>query len=249
MRGRFANDLTVDVMRDLFGASGAVPSIRPSYNIGPFQHAPVIVGDPKTGERSLQVLRWGLMPAWASKSIHKTIIARDDTLAVSKRFRDAYAYRRCIVPARCFYEWQSSAPYAFRRVDGAPMALAGIWESWSNAGQVIRTFAIITTSANKLVAPIHDRMLVVLEPEDWAVWLSEQAGDVAALLRPASEGVLECWRVASRVTLLRNDNPALLDPVEPPHALPVESDEERLQPDPTWIELPKQASVNEEHPT
>lgn len=131
-------------------------------------------------------------------------------------FRGAMASRRCIVPMSAFYEWDQATapkqPYAFARSDGTPLALAGLWEGWRDpAGEVVRSFTIITTGANDTLAPIHDRMPVVLEQDDWASWLD--TGPVS-LLRPAMDAVLRRWKVGSRVNSPRNNDPTLLDPVE-----------------------------------
>ncbi len=129
-------------------------------------------------------------------------------------FRDALARRRCIVPIDAFYEWQAAngakVPYAIARADGDPMALAGLWEGWRGAeGEILRTFTILTTDANEQLRPLHERMPVVLEQADWPVWLGEDAGDYAALLRP-SVAPFRVWRVAPAVNNVRNDSAALL---------------------------------------
>ena len=131
-------------------------------------------------------------------------------------FRDAYVHRRCLVPADAFYEWQTidgaKQPWAIARTDGQPMAFAGLWEGWRGPdGSVIRSFTIATTSANATLRPLHERMPVVLEPDDWAVWLGETEGDIGALLRPSAAG-FRTWRVSTAVNSVRNDTPALLQP-------------------------------------
>ena len=132
-------------------------------------------------------------------------------------FRDALARRRCLVPADVFYEWQASdgakLPFAIARADGQPMAFAGLWEGWRGAdGTVLRSFTIVTAGANPMLRPIHERMPVILEPTDWPARLGEVEGDPANLLRP-STAELRAWRVATAVNNVRNDNPALIEPV------------------------------------
>jgi putative SOS response-associated peptidase YedK len=132
-------------------------------------------------------------------------------------FRNAFAKRRCIVPAAAFYEWQTGpagkTPYAIARADGGPMAFAGIWEGWrSPDGDIVRSFAIVTTTANAQMAALHERMPVILEQADWPGWLGETEADPTALLHPSAEGVLRIWPVDKRVGNVRNDGPELLQP-------------------------------------
>jgi putative SOS response-associated peptidase YedK len=131
-------------------------------------------------------------------------------------FRHAFAKRRCIVPAAAFYEWQAGpagkTPYAVARADGDPLAFAGIWEGWrSPDGDILRTFAIVTTTANAQMSVLHERMPVILEAADRSVWLGEQPGHPANL-RPSPEGLLRLWQVDKRVGNVRNDGPDLLAP-------------------------------------
>jgi putative SOS response-associated peptidase YedK len=131
-------------------------------------------------------------------------------------FREAFRRRRCIVPCDAFYEWQAVAdgkqPYAIARADGAPMALAGLWEGWRDAaGEVLRTFTIMTTAANATMAPIHNRMPVILEEEDWRTWLGEVPRDPLELLRPAAEDVLRLWPVGRAVNNVQNNGAVLLE--------------------------------------
>jgi putative SOS response-associated peptidase YedK len=133
-------------------------------------------------------------------------------------FRDAFARRRALIPAAAFYEWRTiegekiKQLFAIARQDGDPLAFAGIWESWrGEGGEVLRSFAIITTDANQIMAQVQNRMPVIVEKADWSVWLGEAEGDPAALLRPAAEDVLRLWPVSRAVNNVRNDGPELLD--------------------------------------
>ena len=133
-------------------------------------------------------------------------------------FRGAFAKRRCIVPAAAFYEWKATPdgkiPHAIARLDGDPLAFAGIWEGWrSPEGDVIRSYAILTTTANAEMSALHERMPVILAPEDWPAWLGEQPGDPATMLHPAPPGILRIWPVDKRVGNVRNDGPELLEPM------------------------------------
>lgn len=160
--------------------------------MAPTQMAPVVRRHPGRGERHLDLLRWGLLPYFTKDPVRarRPINAQAETVATSGMFRRAFELRWAIVPADAFYEWQvvdrGKQPYAIARQDGAPMAFAGLWEGfrWPD-GNVTRSFTIITTNAGPDVAELHDRMPVILEPADWAVWLGEMPGDLALLLHPS----------------------------------------------------------------
>ncbi len=227
MCGRFASTLPPDAIRALFRTSGAVPNLAPSWNVAPTQDAMVVRRHPETRERRLDLLRWGLIPSWTPdlKAARKPINARSETAGVSGMFKAALAGRRCLVPVDAFYEWKAQSdgkqPYAIARRDGALLAFAGLWEGWrSPDGEVVRTFAILTTAANTLMASLHERMPVILEPDAWPKWLGEEGGHPAALLRPADDDVLRLWPVSRAVNNVRNNGPDLLDRIDDPHAPP-----------------------------
>lgn len=218
MCGRYASFLPPDAMARLFATANPVPNHAASWNVAPRQEALVVRRHPENGARQLGLLSWGLVPHWTKdlSQARRPINARGETAAVTPMFRDAFAARRCIVPADAFYEWKATAgpkePYAVARRDGQPMAFAGLWEGWrAPDGEVLRTFTIVTTEANAVLAPIHARMPVVLEPADWPAWLGETSGDPAPLMRPAGEDVLRAWPVSTRVNNVRNDGPELLE--------------------------------------
>jgi len=223
MCGRLANDLPPELIQRIFSTSNPLPNLRPSWNVAPTMDAPVVRLHPETRERHLDLLRWGLVPFNTSdlKSARKPINARSETVATSPMFRAAFARRRCLVPAAAFYEWKATPagkePFAITRADGDPLAFAGIWEGWrAPDGEVLRTFAILTTAANRQVSALHDRMPVILERETWPMWVGEQDGDPTSLLRPADEGLLRIWPVSKAVGNVRNDTPDLLKPHRPP---------------------------------
>jgi putative SOS response-associated peptidase YedK len=220
MCGRLASNLPPELIARVFQTTNPLPNAVATWNLAPTQDAMVVRRRPETGERHLDLLRWGLIPHFTKdpKGGRKPINARAETVAASGMFKDAFARRRCIVPAGAFYEWRKTGglkqPFAFARQDGGPLALAGLWEGWRDpAGEVVRTFAIITTTANDFMQPIHDRMPVVLEPGDWPVWLGEQDSDAAALLRPAAGEVLKLWPVSPRVSSPKNNGADLLGPL------------------------------------
>ena len=221
MCGRFALSITPADIANVFRTVGALPNVEPTWNMAPSQAAPVVRRQPKTGERHLDLLQWGMLPHFERdpRAARKPTNARAETVARLPTFRGAFASRRCLVPAEAFYEWKRDGklkqPFAIGRADGAPLAFGGLWESWTDpaSGQVTRTFCIVTTDANATMAPIHNRMPVVLEPEDWPVWLGEADGDPAALLRPAADQVLRVWPVSTEVNNVRHNGPGLLAPM------------------------------------
>jgi putative SOS response-associated peptidase YedK len=152
------------------------------------------------------------------KKARKPINARCETVAASGMFRAAFAKRRCLVPAAAYYEWRDDpdggkTPFAVARTDGDPVTFAGIWEEWhSPEGETVRTFATMTTEANRLLAAIQDRMPVIIEREDWPLWLGETDGDPGTLLRAVAEDVLRVWPVGKEVGKVKNDGPQLLEP-------------------------------------
>lgn len=230
MCGRYASFLPPELIARLFGTRNALPNLKPTWNMAPTMDAPVVRRHPETGERHLDALTWGFIPAF-TKSLNQArrpVNARAETVTTSGMFRNAFVKRRCLVPAAAFYEWQAGpagkTPYAIARADGDPMALAGIWEGWrSPDGDVLRTFAIVTTTANAEMAVLHERMPVILEQADWPGWLGETEVDPATLLRPSPQGVLRLWPVDKRVGNVRNDGPDLLldAGLQPTGSLPV----------------------------
>jgi putative SOS response-associated peptidase YedK len=220
MCSRFSSTLSAEFMGRLFNTEGDPPYLVPSWNLAPSQNAMVVRRHPETGIRRLDTLRWGLVPHFTKdwKATTRPINARAETVATSFLFRGAFAARRCIVPADLFYEWQkigtAKQPYAIARADEVPLAIGGIWEGWRSAdGEVLRTFAIITTPANREMRELHDRMPVVLEEPDWRLWLGEEAGDASGLLRPAPDGTLRAWPVSPRVSNPRNNDASLIEPM------------------------------------
>ncbi len=219
MCGRYASFLPPDLIARLFGTTNALPNLKPTWNMAPTMDAPVVRRHPETGERHLDLLTWGFVPAFTKtlKEARRPVNARAETLISSGMFRAAFAKRRCLVPAAAFYEWRADpggkTPFAIARADGDPMAFAGIWEGWrSPEGDILRSFAIVTTSANARMRALHERMPVILEAADWPVWLGEAEGDPAALLKPSAEDVLRFWAIDKRVGNVRNDGPDLLQP-------------------------------------
>lgn len=221
MCGCYAVFLPAEAIARLFHTVNPLVSIAPSWNIAPTQQAMVVRRHPETGERHLDLLKWGLLPFFTKDPIHarRPINCRAETIATSGMFRSAFAKRRCLVPADAFYEWKvvdgGKQPYAITRQDGQPMAFAGLWEGyrWPDGVTTSRTFTIITTNANSTVAELHDRMPVIVEQKDWPTWLGGVEGSPVELLRPAADDLLRIWPVSRKVNSPDNNGPELLEPV------------------------------------
>jgi len=197
----------------------------PRYNIAPTDSVPVIVAH--YGERYLTHHRWGLVPSWAKAlSIGARMInARAESVATTPAFRDSLNARRCVIPATRFYEWQRAGamkiPHSIQRNDGFPMSVAGLWAAWRNPTTKERVLSctIITTTANSLMAPLHDRMPVILDDEALERWLDPsptETADLLGLLVPCSDDTLSAYAVSSLVNNVRNDGPELIVPATEP---------------------------------
>ncbi|MCU1370763.1 MAG: hypothetical protein JWO77_1957 [Ilumatobacteraceae bacterium] len=228
MCGRYVSSSTSDEIARYFDADEQPErALEPSWNVAPTDDIYVVLEE--DGSRRLAEHHWGLVPFWA-KSVavgNKMINARADGLATKGAFKDAFARKRCIVPADGFYEWKHvpgqkvKQPYLITRRTGEPLAFAGLWSSWrppgSDGGERLRSATIITTTPNELMATLHDRMPVVLPARAWAEWLDPTNHDVealSALLVPAPEDVLTLRPVSTEVNNVRNQGEHLIDPVE-----------------------------------
>ena len=217
MCGRIANTLPSDAMAQLFAASpaNALPEV-PNYNICPTNNVHVVAFDGDI--RRLGAMRWGFLPTWYKTPTDGPLLinARAETIADKPAFRTACRQRRCILPATGFYEWSKDAdgnrlPWYISRQDGAPLALAGIWQDWG-AEEPIATCAVVTTAASSDIDHIHHRMPVILEQKDWSKWLGEEGHGAALLMRPAAEGTLDAYRVGRDVNSNRASGPELIVP-------------------------------------
>ncbi|SRR6266851_1613928 len=222
MCGRFVQKTPLGEIRVLFETTNPVPNMPRRYNAAPTDNLAVVRFNPQTRQRSLDLLRWGLVPLWAKDPSFgpKCINARSETVATNNIFRDAFERRRCLVPADAFYEWQKrdgrSQPYAIVPADSGVFAFAGLWERWKNPadGSILRSFTIITGLANGLCQPIHDRMPVILPSAAWPLWLGEEEvspQELFALLRPYPAELMRAYRVGPAVGNVRNDEPELLN--------------------------------------
>jgi putative SOS response-associated peptidase YedK len=207
---------------------GKFDNIPARYNIAPSQDIAVIRSDENdagTMMRTLDMLRWGLVPSWAKdlKMGHSLINAMGETVSAHASFREAFKRRRCIIPADGFYEWkkvdaETKQPYCFGMKGGELFGFAGLWEQWTDreSGETVRSCAIITTTPNELVAPIHNRMPVILHPADNAAWLGEAPDELAtfsALLRPYPAERMTMWPVDKRIANVKNQGRELAEPI------------------------------------
>ena len=196
-------------------------AIAPRYNGAPGQEHWLIRQHPQTGERRLDRLWWGLVPNWIKEPSPraKPINATAERVASAPMFRAAYAKRRCLVPVDNFFEWAKRVgkgpkqPYAVAMRSGEPFALAAIWESWRHpeTEEIVRTFAVITTAANALLAEIHDRMPVIVPPEAYDRWLMPIEPDPRDLLVPYPDAPMTVWPVSLRVNSHANDDATILE--------------------------------------
>ena len=193
------------------------------YNIAPNSVVPAVRAAAGATAREAVALRWGLVPAWAKTDEGARLVnARAETLAEKPAFRDAVRRRRCVIPASGFYEWEhrgrARLPWVFRRRDGQPFGFAGLWETWrAPDGAALETCTLVTTTPNELVQPIHNRMPVMLAPEEFDAWLDPNVTDpgrLAPLLRPPAADSMSSVAVSRRVGNVRYDAPDCLAPAE-----------------------------------
>ena len=223
MCGRYSITTPVEALRRLFKFSGPLPNLRPRYNVSPTQQVPIVRRAPADGERELAQVRWGLIPFWAkdAKIGYPLINARAEGIEAKPSFREAFKRGcRCLIPADGFYEWAKDTkpkqPWRITLKDGEPFAFAGLWEHWDKAsdGVPVESCTIITTAANQLLRPLHDRMPVILAPDDYPAWLGEDAArNVAELLRPYPSEAMRTYRVSTVVNNVKNDGPECIEPL------------------------------------
>lgn len=220
MCGRFTLATPVEELAEEFGLVRPLPDLRPSYNVAPTQEVAVVRA---SGEgRRLEMLRWGLIPAWADDPGigSRMINARSETVAEKPSFKRAFKARRCLIPADGFYEWQKTnggkQPHYVRMKNGSPFAFAGLWERWSGDEEEVRSCTILTTGANELVSEIHQRMPVILPSEDYELWLDPDVNEpdlLLPLLAPYPVEDMEAYPVSRRVNSPSNDEPGCVERV------------------------------------
>jgi putative SOS response-associated peptidase YedK len=219
MCGRYFLHSTADKLTRLFGEM-PMPLLQARYNIAPTQPVPIVRQDHE-GRREMVLVRWGLIPSWSKgpDSRYSMINARAETVAAKPAYRNAFRYRRCLIPADGFYEWRAvdgtKQPYVLRPQDGRPLALAGLWEHWQDAnGNEIDSCTILVRDADAQIRPIHDRMPVIVAPTSFDLWLdihSQKPRPLETLLAAQQPPHLEIYPVGRAVNSPKNDSQALLE--------------------------------------
>ncbi|MGH9013933.1 MAG: SOS response-associated peptidase [Acidimicrobiia bacterium] len=230
MCGRYVQASSPELLAERFGVDEVrVEDHEPHYNVAPRAEVPAVRR--RQDRKILSRLRWGLVPSWAKdpKMGDRQINARAESVADKPAYRTAFARRRCLIPADGFYEWQKppgktrKQPMFVHLRSGEPMAFAGLWEIWKDPKAEgedegwLRSCAIVTTDANDLLAPIHDRMPVILPESAWATWLDPDAEPAVLheLLVPAPDDLVAVYPVSPLVNSADNDGPELVQPIEP----------------------------------
>jgi putative SOS response-associated peptidase YedK len=227
MCGRYLILSSPEAFRRLFGYREQ-PSFPPRYNVAPTQPAPIV--RMAEGARQFALVRWGLIPPWVDDPRAFTLIvnARAESVNDKPAFRNAMRRRRCLFPADGFYEWKDDAgrkgAFCVRPKDRAPIAFAGLWETWMGPhGEELETAAIVTTAANRDLAALHPRMPVIIPAEAFDLWLdctSVDAMTATSLLDAAPNGLLEAYEISPAVNRTANDGPGLIAPIAPSAAEP-----------------------------
>ena len=214
MCGRFELHSALEIIAQVFALGRTMMPLSPRYNIAPGQDVPIIVLEGR--ERELVPSRWGFLPPWAmdEKDGYKMINARAETIAEKPSFRQAFCRHRCLVVADGFYEWKKEGakktPVYVRLRSGKPFGFAGLYSDWRDPdGKSVRTSTIITTDANVLLAPVHDRMPVIVPPEKYGLWLDPEVHEndrLLPLLAPFPDDQLELYEVTPEVNSPKNDS-------------------------------------------
>ncbi len=244
MCGRYELHANPAAIALAFGLAHA-PSVRPRYNVAPMQEVP-IVRVSAGGARELVAVRWGLVPRWAKDPAigSKMINARGETVATKPSFRTAFRRHRCLVPANGFYEWMPAAdgrkqPVLIAMKDGDVFAFAGLYERWlTGDGEPLDSCTILTTDANDLLRAVHDRMPVIVPPDQYARWLDPAQDGPQALVAPYPSEAMTWWPVSSRVNSVRHDDASMIERLPDSDALlPLHADAARPGPKPEQPEL------------
>ena len=218
MCGRFQLSVTGKQISERFNVEVFDERYKPCYNCAPSRELPVITND---NQKELQFFRWGLIPFWAKdpKIGMRLINARAETLTDKPSFKHAFKTRRCLIPANGFFEWKKEkkrVPYRFFLKNDSLFAMAGLWDVWKDSsGKPVHSFTIVTTDANEIVKPVHDRMPVILPKEKERLWLEEQNPQLLqSLLQPYPGDDLEFYPVSGLINKPQNDFPEVVMPVK-----------------------------------
>jgi len=224
MCGRYRLSRRKQIIEEHFDTTPWDEEWSPHYNIAPTQPVPVIRQNPTEPIREQSLMRWGLIPSWSKdpSGAASMINARAETAATKPAFRDALKFRRCLIPADGFYEWARTAkakqPYCFEVNEGQLFAFAGIWDRWKDPnGAWVKTFSILTTTPNAVTSAVHDRMPVILESDDYDLWLDpgmNNVSEISELLKPFDAGLMRSYPVSTRINHVANDDEECSRPVE-----------------------------------
>lgn len=222
MCGRFSLTTPTEGLGALFGFD-ELPNLPPRYNVAPTQPVAAVKLAGRTPKPAFTLFRWGLIPSWAKDPAigSRMINARAETVAEKPAFRAPFRRRRCLIPADGFYEWEKlpdgrKQPWRITLEGDVPFAFAGLWDDWLGAdGSEVESCTIVTTNAAPSIAKIHHRMPVILDPADYGMWLRGTPDEAQTLLQPY-RGAINACRVSTRVNSVRNDDEAILEPVEAP---------------------------------
>ena len=233
MCGRFVSTATPERIASYFGAEADVDTLGENYNVAPTQDIYGVVTGPD-GVLRVQAFHWGLIPSWAKdrKIGSKMINARSETLAEKPAFKGLFAKKRCLIPMDGFYEWKAGGadgpvnakgkplkqPMFIHRIDGEPLAVAGLWTAWKDPeanSRWLQSATVVTTSANETMQAVHDRMPVIVPASRWSEWLDPDNHDLAALsdlFTERNDGILTMHPVSTDVNKVGNNDAALIDP-------------------------------------
>jgi putative SOS response-associated peptidase YedK len=220
MCGRFALYSSPGRIKNHFATINEL-NLEPRFNIAPAQTVPVIRTD-ETGDRVCTLARWGLIPSWVEDTdeVQQPIVAKAETAAIKPMFRHAYRTSRILIPADAFYEWaprNGNQPYLIKLRDNEPMGIGGLLECWHGYEADVMTFAILTINANPLITDIHDRMPVIIKPEDYPAWLDTKLTDILkiqAMAKPYPERLMEIYPISRNVNNPLHDSPDVIVPVQ-----------------------------------
>jgi putative SOS response-associated peptidase YedK len=220
--GRYKLSRRKQLVDEYFDAVSDETEWTPRYNIAPTQPVPVIRQHPKEPVRKLSLMKWGLVPSWSKdlSTAARMINARSETASTLPALRDALKFRRCLIPADGFYEWQRSGktkqPFCFEIRYGELFAFAGIWDRWQGSGIAVETCSILTTTPNAVTSAVHDRMPVILGVNNYDLWLDpgmQNVTEVSALLKPYDARLMRCYPVSTRINQVANDDEECSRPV------------------------------------
>jgi putative SOS response-associated peptidase YedK len=224
MCGRYRLSRRKQLVEEYFDAADWQEDWSPRYNIAPTQPVPVIRQNPKEPIREVSQMKWGLVPSWSQDSSGAAgmINARSETAATKPAFRDALKSRRCLIPADGFYEWmrtgKAKQPYCFEVNDGELFAFAGLWDRWKDpSSNWVKTCSVLTTTPNAVTSTVHDRMPVILDPDNYDLWLDPGMTKVEAvsqMLKPCDARFMRSYPVSTRINYVANDDAECSTPTE-----------------------------------